>query len=239
VNIPGAIWTFIQNPYNTYGDHTQTFLGICLLSVFWAIVIAIPLGVLTAQNRRLAFLASNISGLGRAIPTLAFFAYAATTPLGIGIKPAVVALAVLGIPPILLNTIAGLQGIDPAVTDAARGMGMTQGQLLVRVQLPLVLPVIMAGVRTAVVQIVATAPLAALIGAGGYGDYILGGLGLVSFIGPAEVLAGAIPVILLALVAEYGLAAIQRALTPKALRPSRREVAGVATPTGGRGVVAA
>lgn len=240
MNTISAIQQFIQNPYNDYGGHMQTFLIICLLAIFWSVVIAVPLGVLAAQNRRIAFLATNISGLGRAIPTIAFFGFATTTALGIGIKPAVIALIVLGIPPILLNTIAGLQGIDPAVTDAARGMGMTPVQALLRVQLPLVVPVVAAGVRTSAVQIVATAPLAAIIGAGGLGDYILGGIGLVSLIGPAEVLVGVIPVIALALLTEYGLAALQRALTPVALRQSaQRAPVGAAPANDGKGVMAA
>jgi osmoprotectant transport system permease protein len=230
---------FIQNPYNDYSGHTQTFFALCLVAIFWALVISIPLGILGAQNRYLAFLATNISGLGRSIPTIAFYGFAISIlNLGIGFKPAVISLIVLGIPPILLNTIAGLQSIDPAVVDAAQGMGMTRLQTLLRVQLPLVLPVVAAGVRTSAVQIVATAPLAAIIGAGGYGDYILGGIGLVSLIGPAEVLAGVIPVIALALAAEYGLAAVQRALTPKALRAQNvREVVQPATPSDGKGVV--
>src|SRR5690606_11655963 len=111
----------------------------------------------------LAFAASNLIGLARAIPTLAFLA-AALPYLGIGFTPAVVALTALGLPPILLNTIAGLRGVDPAAVDAARGLGMTGPQGLWRVKIPLVLPVIAAGVRTSAVQIVATAPLAALIG---------------------------------------------------------------------------
>jgi osmoprotectant transport system permease protein len=236
----GDIWKYIQNPYNTYGDHTQQFLSICLWSIVWAIVIAVPLGVLAAQNARIAFIASNITGLGRAVPVIAFFGFAVSTSLGIGEKPAIIALAVLGIPPILLNTIAGLQGIDPAVTDAARGMGMTWLQSLWRVRLPLVLPVIAAGVRTSAVQIVATAPLASLIGGGGYGDYILGGIGLVSFIGPAELLAGVIPVVALTLIAEFGLALVQRLLTSKALRNlNDRELAEQTASDDGRGVVPA
>ncbi len=241
MNPLSGLWQFIQNPYNDYSGHTQTFFALCLVALFWALIIAIPLGILSAQNRSLAFVATNISGLGRAIPTIAFFGFAVSTPwLGIGFKPAVISLIVLGIPPILLNTIAGLQSIDPAVVDAARGMGMTRLQSLLRVQLPLVLPVIAAGVRTSAVQIVATAPLAAIIGAGGYGDYILGGIGLISLIGPAEALAGVIPVIALALITEYGLAALQRALTPKALRrQNARELRQTSASADGKGVVAA
>ncbi len=127
----------------------------------------------------------------------------------------------MGVSPILLNTIAGLQGIDPAVTDAGRGMGMTSLQVLTRIQIPLVLPVIAAGVRSAAVQIVATTPLAALIGGGGYGDYIIGGIGLLA--DRTELLVGAGGVAALALVTEFGVAAVQRAVTPVGLRISAEQ----------------
>jgi osmoprotectant transport system permease protein len=127
----------------------------------------------------------------------------------------VAALTLLGIPPILLNTIAGLQGIDPAALEAGRGMGMTPWQVLVRIQIPLVLPVVAAGVRTSAVQIVATAPLAAYIGGGGYGEYIFEGLDLFQTV---PLLVGAGCVALLALLVEGGLAVLQRAVTPAGLR---------------------
>jgi osmoprotectant transport system permease protein len=126
-----------------------------------------------------------------------------------------VALTALGVPPILLNTIAGLRGVDPAVVDAARGMGMTPSQVLIRVQTPLVLPVVAAGVRTSAVQIVATAPLAALIGGGGYGDYILEGVNLLR---TAPLVVGGVSVAVLALIIELSLAGVQRAVTAEGLR---------------------
>jgi osmoprotectant transport system permease protein len=216
MNLIQQMLTFIRNPYNQYGQHTHDFLVLCLTAIIAAIVISVPLGVLAAQNRVIAFIAANLTGLARAIPVIAFFFVAVTyLNLGVGFKPAVIALILLGIPPVLLNTVAGLNGIDPAVVDAARGMGMSWWQRLTRVQLPLVLPVIAAGARTSAVQIVATAPLSAIIAGGGYGDYIFSGLDLFN---TAEVLVGAIPVIILALAAEYGMAAAERALTPRALK---------------------
>jgi osmoprotectant transport system permease protein len=150
----------------------------------------------------------------RAIPTIAFLA-AVIPLLGIGFTPTIVGLTLLGIPPILLNTIAGLRGIDPATIDAGRGMGMTWWELLRRVRIPLVLPVIAAGVRTSVVQITATTTIAGLVGGGGYGDYITYGLDLVQ---TPPLLVGAVSVALLALIAELGLGAVQRAVTPAGLR---------------------
>jgi osmoprotectant transport system permease protein len=215
----GQIWDFVRDPSNDFIGHTHDYLQLCLVASVLAIAIAVPLGIVSAQNAKIAFLAANVSGLARAVPTVAFFAYAVVSPLGIGFKPAVIALTILGIPPVLLNTIAGLNSLDVGVIDSARGMGMTTLQNITRVQIPLVLPVIAAGTRTAVVQIVATAPLAALIGAGGYGDYIIGGLALEK-LGLPELYAGIIPVVILAMTAEFGLAAVQHALTPRALRES-------------------
>jgi osmoprotectant transport system permease protein len=177
-------------------------------------VIGLVVGVAVARRPVLAFIFTNLSGLARAIPTLAFLAVALPY-LGIGFTPSVVALTALGVPPILLNTIAGLRGVDPAVVDAARGMGMTSRQIFTRVQAPLVLPVVAAGVRTSAVQIVATAPLAALIGGGGYGDYILEGVNLLR---TAPLVVGGVSVAVLALIVELSLAGVQRAVTAEGLR---------------------
>ncbi|MBV9713588.1 MAG: ABC transporter permease, partial [Ktedonobacteraceae bacterium] len=152
--------------------------------------------------------------LMRAIPVIAFIV-AVLPYLGLGFLPALIALTILGIPPILLNTYTGIRGINPATIDAARGMGMTTGQIITRIQAPLVLPIIAAGVRTSAVQIIATATLAAIIGAGGYGEYILSGLYQLDNV---QILAGAIPVAILALIAEVLLSQLQRALTPAGLR---------------------
>ncbi|HKV86352.1 MAG TPA: ABC transporter permease subunit, partial [Ktedonobacterales bacterium] len=155
--------------------------------------------------------------------------------LGVGFTPTVVALTALGVPPILLNTVEGLRGIDPAIVDAGRGMGMTPTQILGRIQLPLVLPVLAAGTRTALVQIVATVPLGALIGADGYGSYITLGLG--SEAHHSDLVIGALAIALLALLAEVGMAALQRAVTPAGLRADKElkrtdtdETGSVATP---------
>lgn len=211
----GQVIQFITDPANQFGAKTQTTLALSAVPIFWSIIIAIPVGILVAQRPIASFITSNLSGLARAIPTLAFLALALPY-LGVGFKPSVVALTALGIPPILLNTIAGLRGIDPATVDAARGMGMTSQQLLLRVRIPLVLPVVAAGVRTSAVQIVATAPLAALIGSGGYGDYILAGLG--SQADTINLIVGSICIALLALLVEFALAGVQRAVTPVGLR---------------------
>jgi osmoprotectant transport system permease protein len=208
------LFNFISDPRHAYLTHSLDYIKLCVIAIALALVIALPLGIAVARLPVVAFFATNISGLVRAIPSLAFLA-AAIPYLGLGFKPAVIALTVLGIPPILLNTIAGIRSVDPAVIDAARGMGMTFWQILWRIQLRLALPVIAAGVRTAAVQIVATGTLAAVIGAGGWGEYILSGIYQLSFV---QILAGAVPVALLALLVEVSLAGVQRAVTPAGVR---------------------
>jgi osmoprotectant transport system permease protein len=208
------LWQFITDPTNAFVNHSVAYLQICAFSIFFAIVIGVVLGALVSRNALAAFTAVNLSGLMRAIPVIAFL-IAALPYLGVGFKPTVVALIVLGIPPILLNTYTGIRGIDPAITDAARGMGMTAWQIISRIQTPLVLPVIAAGIRTSAVQIVATATLAAIIGAGGYGEYIIDGLNRLDNV---AILAGAIPVAILAIIVELFMSWLQYVLTPKGLR---------------------
>jgi osmoprotectant transport system permease protein len=205
---------FIETATPPFADETILTLQYIIIPTVLAILISLPVGILVAQRPLAAFLANNLSGAARAIPTIAFLAVMIPI-LGIGFTPIIVGLTVLGIPPILLNTIAGLRGIDPATIDAGRGMGMTSWELLTRVRIPLVLPVIAAGVRTSAVQITATTTIAGLIGGGGYGDYILYGLDLVQTV---PLLVGAVCVAILALVAEFGLGAVQRAVTPAGLR---------------------
>jgi osmoprotectant transport system permease protein len=206
---------FITNPENKFGAETLATIELSIVPILIAFVIAIPVGIALAQRPLAAFIAANTSGLARAIPTLAVLA-AVVPYLGVGFKPAVFALSLLGIPPILLNTITGLRGIDPSTIDAARGMGMTRWQILWRVEIPLMAPVLAAGVRTSAVQIVATVPLAgAEIGSGGYGDYIIAGVNLLQ---TTPLLVGGIGTAILAFLTEMLLAQAQRALTPAGLR---------------------
>jgi len=209
-----SLWQFILDPTNDFLGHTLDYLKVSGAAIALAILISIPLGILVSRRPILAFFAVNISGLMRAIPVLAFLAVAWPF-LGFGFLPSLVALAILGIPPILLNTYTGIRGVDPAIIDAARGIGMTNWQIVTSIQTPLVLPIIAAGVRTSAVQIIATATLAAIIGAGGYGEYIY--LGLREF-DTTQLLAGTLPVVFLALLLEVLLNWLERALTPRGLR---------------------
>lgn len=213
-NFLGQVWAFIQNPANSYGQQLWTTILLSVIPIVISFVIALPLGIVTARRPIAAFLSANLSGLARAIPSLVFLAVMVPI-VGIGFVPSIIALTLLGIPPILLNTIAGLRGIDPAVIDAARGMGMTRWQILQKVEMPMALPVIAAGARIAAIQIVATTPIAALIGAGGFGDYILAGVNILDYV---QATAGALGIVALALLTEGLFALLQRVLTPAGVR---------------------
>jgi osmoprotectant transport system permease protein len=205
---------FILDPTNDYLGHTIDYLKICGFSILVAIIIGVTLGALVSRNAFLAFLALNASGLLRAIPIIAvlilFVPY-----FGIGLLPASIALIVIGIPPILLNTYTGIRGIDPAMIEAAKGMGMTTLQIATRIQAPLVTPLVAAGIRTSAVQIIATATLAAFIGAGGYGDYIVDGFNVFNY---TELIVGAVSVAILAILVEVFMSWLQRVLTPEGLK---------------------
>jgi osmoprotectant transport system permease protein len=207
---------FILDPKNDFLGQTFEYLKICGVSIALAIVIGVVLGVLVSRNAFLSFLAVNLSGLMRAIPIIAvLIVFVAFFHLGLGFKPTIIALIVLGIPPILLNTYTGIRGVDPAMIDAAKGMGMTPWQIATRIQAPLVTPLVAAGIRTSAVQIVATATLAAFIGAGGYGDYIVDGISVFNY---TELVVGAASVAILAIVVEVFMSWLQRAVTPEGLK---------------------
>ena len=209
-----AYLNFIADPRNDYLGHTITYLKICGVTIALAIVIGVILGAAVSRNAILAFVAVNLSGLMRAIPIIAVL-IAFVPFFGIGFIPTVIALTVLGIPPILLNTYTGIRGVDPAMIEAAKGMGMTTWQIATRIQAPIVTPLIAAGIRTSAVQIIATATLAAFIGAGGFGDYIVDGLNVFNY---TELIVGAISVAVLAMLVEVFMGWLQRALTPEGLK---------------------
>ncbi len=183
-----------------------------LLALPIAIVICVPLGILAARNRLASFVTLNLFGAARAIPSIAIlFLAIPVLPLlglsGFGFLPVLIALIILACPPILVNTAAGFQGVNAAVVEAARGMGMNFGQILLQIEVPLALPVVLAGIRTAALEVIASATLATFIAGGGFGDIITQGLsnGNISVL-----LAGAVPVALLALIAEVLFGGLQR-----------------------------
>lgn len=209
---------YIRDPANDYLGHTIQYFQLCGVSIVAAIIIGIVLGALVSRNAFAAFIAVNFSGLVRAIPIIAvllLFVEILPSSVSIGFVPSIIALILLGIPPILLNTYTGIRIIDPATIDAAKGMGMTTWQIVIRIQAPLVTPLVAAGIRTSAVQIVATATLAAFIGAGGYGDYIVEGLNILNY---TEIVVGAVSVAVLAILIEVLMSWLQRALTPEGLK---------------------
>lgn len=209
---------FIQDPNNDFVGHTIQYFQLCGVSILAAIIIGVVLGALVSRNPIAAFIAVNFSGLVRAVPIIAvllLFVEVLPNNINLGFVPSIIALILLGIPPILLNTYTGIRIIDPATIDAAKGMGMTTWQIVTRIQAPLVTPLVAAGIRTSAVQVVATATLAAFIGAGGYGDYILDALNVGN---NTELIVGAVSVAILAILIEVLMSWLQRAVTPAGLK---------------------
>lgn len=182
-------------------------------SLLAGVAIALPVGLYIGHTGRGAGLAVAVSNIGRAVPSLGWLgiAYPISTGLlargGIGFVPAFIGLVALAIPPIVTNTYAGMRSVDPDLREAARGMGMGELQLLARVEVPVALTVILAGIRVSAVAVVATTPLAALVGGGTLGSYILQGLALSDEV---RVFAAAVMVAVLALLTELGFAWLQR-----------------------------
>jgi osmoprotectant transport system permease protein len=215
-----AFINFILDPTNDYVGHAIDYLKLCGVAIAVATIIGVGLGVLVSRSAVLAFIAINLSGVMRAIPIIAALFIIFSIVKQLGFLPAIIALIVLGIPPILINTYTGIRGIDPAAIDAAKGMGMTSWQIATRIQAPLVTPLVAAGIRTSAVQIVATATLAAFVGAGGFGDYIVDGL---TVFNNTELIVGAVSVAVLAMIIEISLSWLQHALTPEGLKVQEQE----------------
>ncbi len=197
-------------------DLATTQLEVTLLALGVALLIALPAGVALGHFGRGEFLAVSVGNAGRALPELALIALMAAA-IGVGMINLVVALAILGIPPILTNAYVGIRQVDDSVVEAARGMGMGNLAIAGRIELPLAVPTVMGGIRTAAINIVATATIAPLAGILTLGDFILAR----NVYGDAGVLAGAILVALMALTFEGVLAGLQWKLTPRSLRDGR------------------
>ncbi len=186
-------------------------------SLLAAMLIALPIGIIIGHFGRGGNLAINLANVGRAVPSFALLVLAVEAGLGLGAVPAFIALVALGIPPMVTNSYLGMREVDADVREAARGMGMRGAVILRRVELPIALPFVMAGVRTSAVNIVATATLAALVAWGGLGRFIVDGLGQQDY---PMLYAGAILVAVLSLLVEFSLAGVQWLVTPAGLRKS-------------------
>ncbi len=189
-------------------------LELTLLALALSLLVALPLGLYLGHRGTGELFATVIGNAGRAVPELALIALMAAV-VGVGVLNLTIALAVLGVPPILANTFVGIHGVDRGAVDAARGMGMTEFEILRKVEIPLAIPTLFAGIRGAAIAIVATATIAPIAGVLTLGDFILN----VNVYGNNGVLAGAIVVALLALALEFSLAGLQRLLTSPGLKP--------------------
>ncbi|MDW7675037.1 MAG: ABC transporter permease, partial [Bacillota bacterium] len=178
--------------------------------------IAIPLAIIGTKAPILEGPIMAFGNIGQTIPSLVILALAIPL-IGIGFAPALLALFLRAVLPILLNTYTGIKEVDPALIEAARGMGMTENQILWRVQIPLTIPVMIAGIRTATVQCVSLATLAAFVGGGSLGDWIQQGIMMVN---KTLLLAGAVPTALLAIFFNLLIGLIQYAMTPKGIKVS-------------------
>lgn len=200
---------------NRVGEHVL----MSVVATLAAIAIALPIGLVLGHYGRGGGIAINISNIGRAIPSFALLVLFLQLT-GLGAIPAFLALVVLAIPPIVTNGYVGMRNVDQGLLDAAKGIGMRADQILLKVELPTAVPVVMAGVRTAGVQVVATATLAAIVSWGGLGRFIVDGLNNLDY---AEVFAGALMVAVLAGIAEILLALLEYVLTPVGLRRVSRK----------------
>ena len=195
-------------------------LVLVVASTMMAALIAVPLGVVATRRARLGRWILGLANVVQTIPSLALIGFLIPLPIlgGIGARTAMVVLVFYALLPIVRNTYTGITGVDPAIRQAALGMGLTDRQLLMRVELPLALPVIFAGLRVATVVSVGVATIAAYIGAGGLGSLIFRGINMLD---NRLILAGAIPAALMALGADWGLGRVERRLTPAGLRTKR------------------
>ena len=197
---------FVQQQSGKLLEQTLQHIGLTFISLLLAVLIGVPLGILITRREKLSGIVLGITGVLQTIPSIALLGFMIPL-LGIGAQPAIVALFLYALLPIIRNTYTGIQQVNPTVTDAAIGMGMSKRQLLFKVQLPLAMPVLLAGIRTATVINVGVATLAAYIAAGGLGEFIFGGIALNN---SNMILAGAIPAALLAIIFDWLLSGAQK-----------------------------
>lgn len=207
-------WNFLATHPTQFYRALGVHIALSGSALFLAALISIPAGIAVARRGGLALAVVNAANVGRTLPSLAVLALVMPL-LGTGFAPALFALTLIALPPIVTHTIVGMRGVDADAVDAAVGMGMTRALLLRQVELPMALPVIFAGLRTGAVQVISGAVLAAFIGGGGLGDFITAGIAMMAI---PQLLVGAIPVTLLALGTDFLFGALQRRMTPQGLR---------------------
>ncbi|MFD8192201.1 ABC transporter permease [Streptomyces wuyuanensis] len=204
----GANWSGEGGAWHRLGEH----LYVSGVAMALACAIALPAALYLGHVGRGGALAVNLSNVGRAVPVFAVLALFMVTPLrSAGYVPTITALVLFAVPPLLTNAYVGMREVDRAVVEAARGMGMSGRQLFVRVELPLAYPMVMTGLRSAAVQVVATATIAAMVGQGGLGRIITAGFNTYD---TPQVVAGALLVAVLVLLVEAVLVAVDRLCSP-------------------------
>lgn len=206
-------FSFFFNNLGLFGSKTGQHLELSFIAIGVALVLSIPLGVWLGHLHRGSFVAINVSNIGRALPSLAVISIGIAF-LGIGTENVVVALTILAGPVMMTNAYVAVDGVDPDAVQAARAMGMTPLGVLWRVELPLALPLIFAGIRTATVYVVATATLATFAGGGGLGDIVVNEPSY----GTGGVIAGSLTITVLTFAIDGVLALVQYAVTPSPLR---------------------
>jgi osmoprotectant transport system permease protein len=224
VTLLGDLARWFTDPGHYQGrDAVQTrlleHLELSVLAVLIGVLIALPIGLGLGHTGRLGFLAVNVANIGRALPSLALLALALLIALpiglGLGFWPTLFAMVPLAMPPVLTNAYVAVRNVDRDVVDAARGMGLSELGILRHIEVPLALPLVLAGVRTAAVNVVATATLGAVVASGGLGRYIVDGLALREY---ERLLAGALLVALLAIAVEVAFGALERATVSPGIR---------------------
>jgi osmoprotectant transport system permease protein len=212
-------FTWLRANPGGFAEAVGEHLLLSMVGLAIGIAVALPVGLLVAHRPRLAEWAIAMAGAARTIPSLAVLAVLLPL-LGVGFTPSVLALALLALPPVLVNTVIGVRGADPAAVEAARGLGLTATQRIFQVELPLALPLIFAGLRIAAVQVVSAAALATFIGGGGLGDLVTQGLALLD---AGRMLVGAVAIAALALLTEAGFGLLERRLEQSAVGRFRPE----------------
>jgi osmoprotectant transport system permease protein len=211
-----ATWAYMVENQDRVKDALIVHISLSVAALVLAMLIFIPLGVLAARGGSLTTTIISVVAAFRVVPSLAVILLLLPV-FGLGWRPALVALTVLAGPPLVLNTDAGIRGVDPATLEAATGLGLTNRQRFWRVTMPLALPVIIAGIRTAAVEVIASATLASFVGAGGLGDFITSG---VTLLDERTLLTGGILVTLLALSTEVGLSLLERRVAASRTNPA-------------------
>jgi len=208
-----TFFEYVSSNWMNIANRTGQHVGLAFTAVGIACVIGVPLGIMITKNKKAASVVINIANVIQTIPSLALFAFVIPV-LGIGAKNAIFALFLYSLLPIIKNTYIGIQNVDPAIIEAAKGMGMSRAQILYKVQISLAISVIMGGVRIAAVTCIGVATIATLIGAGGLGSLIYQGISMVNF---NMIFSGAIPAALLALLTDFVLGWFEKMLTSKGL----------------------